>query len=99
MTRIMICLFVLTVIFTLAAGAAFADGSNSYGIMVSCTIPAIPGVNVPLVEESSKVTQNQVTTASLKKQETRENEDQLEKEQALPAEDGSFVITKNFYSR
>lgn len=99
MTRIIISLFVLTVIFACATGAALAS-SNSYGIMVSCTIPAIPGVNVPLVEEKSAVTQDQVAAANLEEQKARENENQLEKEQALPSvEDGSFVVTKTIYSR
>jgi len=99
MARTIIGLFVLTVIFACATGTAFA-GNTSYGIMVSCTIPAIPGVNVPLAKEDSTVTQDQVAAANLEEQKTRGNEDQIEKEQTLPsAEDGSLIVTKTIYSR
>jgi hypothetical protein len=80
-------------------GTALA-GSNSYSIMVSCTIPAIPGVNVPLVVEESVVSRNQVATTNLEEQKAPEKEDQIEKEQTLPsAQEGTLVLTKTIYSR
>lgn len=90
MNRITVYLVILIAIFVLLQGNVFA-GSNSYSIMVSCTIPAIPGVNVPLVEEESANTQQQ---------QAQEEEVQVEKEQILPSsQEGSFVITKSIYSR
>ena len=36
----------------------FADAVEAVDIQVSCTIPAIPGVNVPLIEEETRMPPN-----------------------------------------
>lgn len=88
----MSCLFILVIMLTCLINSALA-GSNSYSIMVSCTIPAIPGVNVPLVEDESAVSQNQVAI-------TQNNQGQIENEQMLSStQEGPFMITKSIYSR
>lgn len=92
MNKIMSCLFILVITLSCLINTALA-GSNSYSIMVSCTIPAIPGVNVPLVEDESAVSQNQVAI-------TQNNQGQIENEQMLSStQEGPFMITKSIYSR
>ncbi len=86
------CLFILVIMLTCLINTSLA-GSNSYSIMVSCTIPAIPGVNVPLVEDESAVSQNQAAV-------TQSNQGQIENEQMLSStQEGPLVITKSIYSR
>ncbi len=92
MNKLMNCLFILVIMLTCLINTSLA-GSNSYSIMVSCTIPAIPGVNVPLVEDESAVSQNQVAI-------TQNNQGQIENEQMLSStQEGPFMITKSIYSR
>ncbi|MGB4520680.1 MAG: hypothetical protein WBI28_01955 [Candidatus Omnitrophota bacterium] len=92
MNKIMSCLFILVIMLSCLINTALA-GSNSYSIVVSCTIPAIPGVNVPLVEDESAVSQNQVAI-------TQNNQGQIENEQMLSStQEGPFMITKSIYSR
>jgi len=42
-----------TTIAVLGFSAVVLAGSNSVSISVSCTVPAIPGVNVPYADETS----------------------------------------------
>ncbi len=51
----------------MAGGLAFAETKS---LVVSCTIPAIPGVNVPLIEEQS-VRQAEVTQTEVIEEETK----------------------------
>lgn len=41
------------IVITLLFSTSFVLAGNSYSIAVSCTIPAIPGVNVPLIQEKT----------------------------------------------
>lgn len=89
MNKIMSCLFILVIMLSCLINTALA-GSNSYSIVVSCTIPAIPGVNVPLVEDKT----------DLEEQKTQGNQGQIENEQMLSStQEGPFMITKSIYSR
>lgn len=93
------CLFTLIIMLTCLINTALA-GSNSYSIMVSCTIPAIPGVNVPLVEDESRVSQNQAAITDSQGEKTQNSQGQIENEQMLSsAQERPFVITKSIYSR
>lgn len=83
-------LVVLIAIIAFFASTAFAS-TASYGIMVSCTIPAIPGVNAPAVTADESAAQEQ---------QAKQEEAQVEEEQMLPAEqEGTLVATKTVYSR
>jgi hypothetical protein len=86
------------VVFMLFAAffASFAAGSDSYSIKVSCTIPAVPGINVPIIEEEQPATPQEIMAFNSKKQEA-----QLEKEQLTPSgeEGSSLVLVKSIYTR
>ncbi len=78
-------LTVICAAFLLVAGCAFAGETNSF--KVSCSIPAIPGVNAPLVEESAT-------------EETGSKDDNKYKGQNLEkTEEKSLVLVKTIYSK
>lgn len=64
----------LMIFISITIGAAFAG--DSFTIAVSCTIPAIPGVNAPLIEEEISKTDTQATAPQ---------EVNLQKETSQPA--------------
>ena len=72
---------------------AASAGSDSLTIQVSCSIPAVPGLNVPLLtEETLRLPDTDLS------QETEE--DKQEKETIFLAEnDGSEVVVKTLYVR
>jgi len=79
---------------------------DSISIAVSCSIPAIPGVNVPMIEEASvRTDQDQVAQKEIKAQEeTKEEAPQAvspapEKEMLLTEEKTNSVIMQTLYSR
>ncbi len=78
-------LTVICAAFLLTASCAFA-GEN-YSFRVSCSIPAIPGVNAPLVEESAT-------------EETGSKDDNKDKGQNLEkTEEKSLALVKTIYSK
>jgi hypothetical protein len=64
--------------------------SDSASIPVSCSIPAVPGLNVPLVEENTQTNK----TSDAKEETTVANE---EKEMQLS--ENSSAFTKTLYAR
>ncbi len=86
-----------SLIFNLQAQVLAGD---SVGLSISCTIPAIPGVNAPLnektdVEPLSEETKTQTTPLN---QENQEEEPVFIEEIQL-AQDASAAFTKIIYSR
>jgi hypothetical protein len=78
--------------------AAFAGGTFSFS--VSCTVPAIPGVNAPLIEEETVkpkevLQQTQKTEANkLEKPITETKEEQITDKTQQP-----MIIVKTVYDR
>lgn len=87
-------LFSLAVVIMLLGALTDATlaGSTSYGIPVSCTIPAIPGVNAPLVKQETLTAGPQLASLA-------ESAQTIEKEQLSTTQDGILILTKTFYSR
>ena len=83
-----ILLILITLIFNVGAQVLAGD---SIGLGVSCTIPAIPGVNAPLNEETKTQTHSPG-------QENQEEEPAFIEEIQL-AQDNSASFTKVIYSR
>jgi hypothetical protein len=62
-------------------------------LQVSCTIPAVPGLNAPLVEE---------TSVAAKENKEEQEVPQVEKNQqetVVEERDGEHAIVKTFYAR
>jgi hypothetical protein len=90
---------VFMILFGMLASTALA-GNNSYSIAVSCTIPAIPGVNAPLIEEQAAFDQVQYAANVSGEQTTGANElAMIEKEQLLEPKAGETEIMTTLYSR
>lgn len=51
--RIFLIVCIDVIVITLLFSVSFVLAENSYSIAVSCTIPAISGVNVPLIQEKT----------------------------------------------
>jgi len=101
---------VLLIIFSLAG---LAEASGSFTVSVSCSIPEIPGLNAPLIEEetTNANTAPSLTQVAVEKKQNTGNE--MPKNQPAPAtiqEDGqvkavlaegevSRAIVKTAYSR
>ncbi len=79
---------ILSVIF-LTAGNLWAGDSKSF--VVRCTIPAIPGVNAPLIEEEK------VTASTAPAQEQNRQEPQIET--TAKSEQNPAVTVKTIYDR
>jgi len=69
-------------------GPAYAG--NNYSIPVSLTIPAIPGVNTPLIQDET-VIQNTPASTSAKQEKPLIQQNSLEKE--------SSIVVKTLYDR
>lgn len=64
-----------------------AAASDSYSVKVSCTIPAVPGLNVPIVEEEKPVIPQETMVLNSVEQEARIKEE------------GPLVLVKTVYAR
>lgn len=83
-----------------------AQAGDGLSLSVSCTIPAIPGLNVPLIEEETLKTQAdtareekvelQIETTEQPPQTIQED---TPKEQLTDQEQNALVMVKTFYSR
>ena len=99
MRKILLNSAVFILLFGLFASTTLA-GNNSYSIAVSCTIPAIPGVNVPLIEEQSTIGQAQYAANVNTEQTTNASElTMIEKEQLLEPQSGATEVMTTLYSR
>jgi len=98
MKKILYKVTVFIILFGVFANTTLA-GNTSYSITVSCTIPAIPGINVPLLEEETVTTGPQIASAMQEGALQESQEQSLEKEQLATLQDGTLMITKTFYSR
>lgn len=78
----------LLVIFCLTNTAWAQD---SFSVSVSCIIPAVPGVNAPLIGEKAVIQEENKTASPLLIQE--------EKEIKLAEEKNSSIILQTLYSR
>jgi hypothetical protein len=99
--QIKILVVFLVIIFNLQARVLAGD---SIGLSISCTIPAIPGVNAPLNEETNiapKALEEKETQTSSPNLETQEEEpvfiEELQETQLAQGKAASF--TKIIYSR
>ncbi len=79
---------ILLVVF-LAAGNLWAGNSESF--VVKCTIPAVPGVNAPLIEEEK------ITASTAPAQEQSQQAAQVET--TTKSEQGTSVTVKTIYDR
>ena len=99
MRKILLNSAVFIILFGLFASTTLA-GNNSYSIAVSCTIPAIPGVNAPLIEEQSTFGQAQYAANVNTEQTTNASElTMIEKEQLLEPQAGAAEVMTTLYSR
>jgi hypothetical protein len=99
MRKILLNSAVFILLFGVFASTTLA-GNNSYSIAVSCTIPAIPGVNAPMIEEQSTYGQAQYAANVNTEQATNASElTMIEKEQLLTPQDGAAEMVTTLYSR
>ncbi len=99
MRKILMNCAVFILLFGLFASTTLA-GNTSYSIAVSCTIPAIPGVNAPLIEEQTSIGQVQYAANTTGEQTTIANElTMIEKEQVLEPQTGENKAMTTLYSR
>lgn len=93
---------VLAVCISLAQGTAYAGDSFTY--TVTCTIPAIPGVNAPLIEEQSTRTTDADAYAEQEKGSPEEEEHGYAREESgrqtlLAINQERDVTVKTIYER
>jgi hypothetical protein len=111
MKKIAVILIILTVILPLSFATNCLAG-NSQSITISCTIPAIPGVNAPAIEEKTvrsedkKSTPSQTQNPKIAKNEEEKNskspnviQQEEEKLTMLAKEQNKKVIVQTIYSR
>jgi len=79
---------------------------DNISLSISCTIPAIPGVNAPLIEEESIKTEADISTPSSPRfQKDADSQDPELIQQDLPQEEQgnkgqpSIVVLRTIYSR
>lgn len=95
-------LFVLLLIF---AYHGFCEDSVS--INVGCTIPAIPGVNAPLLETNTQIAQSKIQGYTLQNDQQGANKEQLmpliqedaQTENTTQEENNLTMLVKTFYPR
>jgi len=98
MKKLFITCFSALLISLLFFDMAFAGGTFSFS--VSCTVPAIPGVNAPLIEEETvkpKEVLQQTQKAKVDKQEEQITE--TKEEQITDKTEQPMVIVKTMYDR
>ncbi len=90
----------------LMAGLCFSNTVRAEQFQVSCVMPAIPGVNVPLIEEESVVSpQSSPAESQSPDQENTSREgsnpiiQQEDSEEIVLAQNNALVITHTIYSR
>lgn len=95
---------IIGLVILLSAVEAFAGDSRS--ISMSCTIPAIPGVNVPLIEE--KTLQTEAKPASQTALDSQKEipqpapamiQQDTQEEKAINESQKTLVMVKTLYSR
>ena len=97
MKKILCNAAVFIILFCAFTNATLA-GNTGYSIPVSCTIPAIPGINAPLLEEETVASGSQFS--AMQEGQIQESQERaLEKEQVTTSGDNTVVVTKTFYSR
>jgi len=83
-----------------------AHAGDGISLSISCTIPAIPGVNVPLIEEETLKTQTDTHIAQ-KTEPQKETQSETptmiqednQEEKLIGEEQNSLVLVKTLYSR
>ena len=78
-----------------------ASAGDSYTISISCTIPEIPGVNAPLIQEEAIIEQKaQNPQGETENESPQILQEDTEKEIRLANQEGSsLVLLKTLYSR
>ena len=97
----------LTIVLVMGAFSWHSScAAESKTIKVSCTIPAIPGVNAPLVQQDAPRAARQTAYAQPKERLDRQDDENAEKpaenkteETITSDEEGQTVLVKTFYSR
>ena len=98
MTVAAIMVLVLTPVNTISAG-------ESISMTISCTIPAIPGLNAPMIEEEIQKTDTPVEAEALQQKElkpealTNIQKDSQEQKIITEGQTDSFAIVKTIYHR
>ena len=87
-------LMVIAALLIFAAGPfSHASAQDAISLSVSCTIPAIPGVNAPLVEEEA------VSQAGEQATEQTPELTQEDSLQEVDSQDQPLLIVRTIYSR
>lgn len=98
MKKLFINCFCALLVSLLFVDMAFAGGTFSFA--VSCTVPAIPGVNAPLIEEEA-IKPKEVLQET-QKAEAKKDEEQIfetEEEQITNKTKQPMVMVKTIYDR
>lgn len=92
---------IVTVMLLVLTGLAFAGDSGSF--YVSCTIPLIPGVNAPLIEEETVKTQKDTTVQQNTEPQSQPQEtapEQIQQEDKTTNDNSRpLVLVKTLYDR
>ncbi|MGD9015275.1 MAG: hypothetical protein PVI33_04555 [Candidatus Omnitrophota bacterium] len=104
MKRISVLLALFLILSLLNINAGFTQDNIS--LSISCTIPSIPGVNAPLIEEESVKTETDTpapTTPQTQKEAPAESSQMVEQENQPQVQDNkgqkSIVVLRTIYSR
>jgi hypothetical protein len=100
MKKISITITLALLVLLLATDVCLCGDSST--IMISCTIPAIPGVNAPLIEENARI--NAPVNSDFKVEKTEEQaismiQQDAQVEKNIGTKDNSLVLIKTVYSR
>ena len=101
MKRILIALIILLTVTAINAPLVLANGKKCH-IIVRCTVPEIPGMNVPLIEEESLEVMNETGRKQVNEHQEDESKPEkiIEEEQKQADENQeSFYLVKTLYTR
>jgi len=94
MKKYFIWAIITLVLFLAVVDLGFAD-NTSVSFAVGCSIPVMPGLNAPLIEESKLKPQ----TDAIVEQKVEAKKEDKENPEELVQEDDPAVMVKTFYSR
>ena len=100
MKKILIKITLVLLVLPLLTDVCICGESST--IMISCTIPSIPGVNAPLIEENARINASMKPDYQKEKTEQQDlaviqQDTQVEKN--IGNKDNSLLLIKTIYSR
>lgn len=87
--------FIISAIISLLLAGVACAGDN-LSLSISCTIPAIPGLNAPLIEEETLKVESQ---KEIQPQSPTMIQQDNQEEKLMYEEQNSLVLVKTIYSR